>query len=62
MPRGIENLREDLIAQSRVILLTKGYDNMTVRDVANACHVAVGTVYNYFQSKDVLVGYIMLED
>lgn len=62
MPKLIENLRERLLACAREILLSDGYDHLTIRDAAKRCDVAVGTVYNYFPSKDVLVASIMLED
>ena len=35
---------------------------LTIRNVAATCHVAVGTVYNYFRSKDELMAHVMLED
>ena len=62
MPKLIENLRERLILCAREMLLADGYDRLTIRDAAKRCEVAVGTVYNYFPSKDVLVASIMLED
>ncbi len=40
----------------------RGYSETTVRSVAAACGVGVGTVYNYFESKDMLVASIMAED
>lgn len=62
MPKRIEALRQALLARSREILLHDGYDKLTIRAVAAACDVAVGTVYNYFPSKDMLVASVMLED
>lgn len=34
----------------------------TIREVATDCHTAVGTVYNYFPSKEALITAVMLED
>lgn len=62
MPKLIENLRDQLLACAKALLLEKGYDQLAIRDVAKRCGVAVGTVYNYFRSKEVLVASVMLED
>lgn len=62
MPKVIENLRENILRLSKDILLREGYDALTVRGVAGALHIAVGTMYNYFPSKDYLVAAVMLSD
>ena len=62
MPKIIEHLRQDLLACAADILQKDGYDALTLRRVAAACHIAVGTTYNYFPSKDVLAASAMLQD
>jgi AcrR family transcriptional regulator len=62
MPKIIENIRENLLAEARRQVMEQGYAAMTIRSVAKACGVGVGTVYNYFPSKDMLVASFMLED
>lgn len=62
MPKIIEDLRETILLHSRRMLLGDGYDRLTVRGVAAACGVAVGTVYNYFPSKEMLAASVMLCD
>ena len=62
MPKRIAALRENILRVSRETLLGGGFDGLTIRAVARECGVAVGTVYNYFPSKEVLVASIMLED
>ena len=62
MPKIIENLRERLVEEARRQVGECGYAAMTIRSVAAACGVGVGTVYNYFTSKDALVAAFMLED
>lgn len=62
MPKIIENLNEIILTEAKTELFEKGYNNMTMRSVACACHIAVGTLYNYFDSKDVLIAEIMLQD
>ena len=62
MPKIIENLRENLIQEARRQVEASGYAALTIRSVASACGVGVGTVYNYFSSKDALVAAFMLAD
>ena len=62
MPKIIENIREKLLEEAQKQVMKNGYSSMTIRSVAKACGVSVGTVYNYFSSKDMLVAGFMLED
>jgi len=62
MPKKIENLKDMILQDARIILKKQGYEQLTIRKVANDCHIAVGTVYNYFPSKEMLAAYVMLED
>jgi AcrR family transcriptional regulator len=62
MPKIIENVREQLLTEAKRQIAENGYGKTTIRSVASACGVGVGTVYNYFPSKDVLVATFMLED
>lgn len=62
MPKIIVNIKEKLLEEARRQVMEQGYAAMTIRSVASACGVGVGTVYNYFDSKDILVASFMLED
>ena len=62
MPKIIENLRHDLLVCGRKILQEEGCDGLTMRRVAKNCGIALGTIYNYYPSKEVLMASIMLED
>lgn len=62
MPKIIENLPERLLEETRRQIEESGYGSLTVRAVAKNCGVGVGTVYNYYRSKDELVASFMLED
>ena len=48
MPKIIKNLESKLLEEARRQILEFGYGAVTVRSVAAACGVGVGTVYNYF--------------
>lgn len=62
MPKIINDLEEAVLEEARRVLLSSGYEALTMRSIASACHVAVGTLYNYFPSKDVLAARVMLKD
>ena len=62
MPKIIENLKDRLLAEARQQLEQGGYAAVTIRSVAKACGVGIGTVYNYFPSKEALIAAHLLED
>ena len=62
MPKIITNLESKLIAEAKKQIEESGYSAMTIRSVAKACGVGVGTVYNYFSSKEELIATHLLED
>lgn len=62
MPKIIENIREQLICEAKRQISERGYANTTIRSVASACGVGVGTVYNYFESKELLIAAFVSED
>lgn len=62
MPKIIEGIRELLLEEVRRELEEYGYAKTTVRSVASKCNLGLGTVYNYFPSKDMLVASVIAED
>ena len=62
MPKILDQPAEKMLRAARKILLEEGYDQLTIRRIAGECGTAVGTVYNYFPSKDYLAAGVMLED
>ena len=62
MPKIIENLDQRLMEEARRQIKETGYGAMTIRSVAAACGVGVGTMYNYYPSKEALAAAFILED
>ena len=57
MPRTVrdpEERRRELLACAMRLFVEDGYDNVSVRAVARAAHVAPGLAYHYFDSKERL--------
>ncbi len=62
MPKIIENLPQRLLEEAHRQIEESGFAAMTIRSVAKGCGVGVGTVYNYYPSKEALVAGFMLDD
>lgn len=62
MPKIIENVREQLLAEAKRQIAERGYANTTIRSVASACGLGIGTVYNYFESKELLIAAFVSAD
>lgn len=62
MPKIIENLPQRLMDEAKRQVSERGYGATTIRSVARGCGVGIGTVYNYFPSKDMLIAGFMLAD
>jgi len=62
MPKIIENLPRMLTEEARRQVQSAGYGALTIRSVAAQCGVGIGTVYNYYPSKEALVASFLLED
>jgi len=51
--------KQELIDAAGRLFLVKGYDNTAVSDIVNEIHVAQGTFYYHFKSKeDILVAFV----
>ncbi len=47
--------REVILKTSRELIRRQGWSAVNIRSVAAACGVAVGSIYNYFDSKSALI-------
>lgn len=62
VPKLIENLKEKLMEEAKKQLMEVGYEAMMISSLAKACGVGVGTVYNYFPSKEAILHACISED
>ena len=62
MPKIIVGVRESILENTKRQLFEEGYANISLRKIANNCHIAVGTIYNYFPDKETILANILLED
>ena len=47
--------KEAILLVCRKIVATKGLSALNMRLVADECHIALGTLYNYYSDKDALL-------
>lgn len=62
MPKIIAEIYDKIIICTKNYMLENGNDNFSLRMIAKECGIAVGTIYNYFESKEMLIAKIHLED
>lgn len=56
------DLLQDILRFSKDFLLKNSYEKLTMRRIAEEFHISVGTLYNCFASKEILVANIILAD
>mgnify|MGYP000869911040 FL=1 len=47
--------KEEILKTSRELIRQQGWSTVSIRAVAAACGVSVGSIYNYFDSKAALM-------
>ena len=62
MPKIIEDIQKLLLEETKKQIKEKGYSNVTIRSIAKECNIGVGTFYNYYSSKDMIVASFLIED
>ena len=62
MPQAIPELREKLLTSARKRMLHNPPLPFTMRELSRDCGAALGTAYNYFSSREELMGTVILGD
>ena len=47
--------KDEILCVCRELIRKEGYKSINIRHVAKCCHISVGSVYNYFESKTDLI-------
>lgn len=53
--------RQRILAMAQQLFASQGFDATTTRDIAKAAGIATGTMFNYFSSKEAVVGSLAAE-
>src|SRR5262249_39835693 len=53
--------RADLIAAARHLFAGRGVEDTTIAEIAEHAEIAIGSFYNYFSTKDELLGTVIEE-
>lgn len=59
MPKTLNNVKDDILSTTRKMLSESGYRKLNIREIASRCGIAAGTLYNYYKSKQEIVGEIL---
>lgn len=51
--------KDKILQASKVLIQQEGWTAVNIRRIASACHVSIGSVYNYFSSKDDLLSAVV---
>ena len=61
MPKIIDNPMQTILDHAKEIIRIEGYMGLNIRKVAESSGLAIGTIYNYFPTKNDLVARIMTD-
>ena len=59
--REKENIRSRILEEARLLFFEKGYDNASIRNIAERIEYSVGTIYLHFKDKDSIFHALKLE-
>jgi AcrR family transcriptional regulator len=56
-----EATRQAILNATRTLLREQGWENVSTRDIASAAGIANGTLFNYFPTKEAIVGALVAD-
>jgi AcrR family transcriptional regulator len=57
--REIEAMRELIISAAKEIIAKEGFDNLSIRKIANKIEYSPAIIYHYFKDKDEIMNFVM---
>ncbi|MBU3181382.1 TetR/AcrR family transcriptional regulator [Clostridium psychrophilum] len=61
MSRIIENPEQLILSRAKAILYNEGFKKFSMRNLSEKCGIALGTIYNYYSTKEELIIQIMTD-
>lgn len=61
MPKIIKNLRSGILNEARAVIDQEGFEKLNLRYLSKRLGIAPSTIYNYYTSKDQLLGELATE-
>ena len=55
MSRIIENPEQLILSRAKEILYNEGFKKFSMRNLSGKCGIALGTIYNYYSTKEELI-------
>jgi AcrR family transcriptional regulator len=63
MPKVLpENIKNEILSTTRRLVVEQGYNKINIRDITQACGIATGTFYNYYNSKQDVLSALLYDE
>lgn len=54
-------IQNTLVERSMQLFVEKGFEETTIADITKAADLGTGTFYNYFESKEAIIQYVLMQ-
>ncbi len=62
MPKILVNVKEDICNNTRLMLREEPYESIGIRSIATKCGIGMGTIYNYYRSKEEIIAEVIVSE
>ena len=60
--RKKDKIRDNILKKSLTLFRNKGYNETSIKDIAQACDISVGNIYKYYKSKSEIYENIITDE